>query len=51
MKVGEEYGAHPCITPMIVGKLSQLSKTSLDNQKMLQNHPVIRKMTEKEAQW
>lgn len=46
MKVGDEYDAHPCMTPMIIRKLSQFSKAPLNNPKTLQNHPVIRKMTE-----
>lgn len=33
---------------MILRKLSQLSKSPLNNQKTLQNHPVIRKMTEEQ---
>lgn len=49
MKVGDEYDAHPCMTPMIIRKLSQFSKAPLNNQKTSQYHPVIRKMTEEEA--
>lgn len=49
MKLGDEYDACPYITPMIIRKLSQISKGSLNNQKTLQNHPIIRNMLEEEA--